>query len=97
MPSKFTLDRDHPTEQEIRQLAAELGINLAESYRPKKAYPILGWGHSQTAVHVASGEIEAPIPLSESGSAVAWTGRQLVVIVWRRLQLAAKRKQTIAA
>jgi hypothetical protein len=87
----------HPTEGEIKQLAAELGINLAGAYRPKHAYPILGWGHSQTAVKVATGEIEAPIPLSESGSAVAWTGRQLVIIIWRRLQLAAKRKQTTIA
>jgi hypothetical protein len=90
-----SLDR-HPTEEEIRQPAAELGINLAVAYRPKHAYPILGWGHSQTAVKVETGEIEAPIPLSESGSAVAWTGRQLVIIIWRRLQLAAKRRQVAA-
>jgi hypothetical protein len=95
MPSLNICNPD-PTEAEIRKLAAEYDIHLAEAYRPKRAHLILGWGHSQTAEKIAAGLIEPPIPLSESGHAVAWTGRQLVVILWRRLQLAAKRKQVAA-
>jgi hypothetical protein len=87
-----------PTEAEIKQIAATHGLNLAEAYRPKRAYPILGWRHSQTFAHIASGEIEAPLPLSESGSAVAWTGYQLACIIWRRQQMAAaKKKQVVTA
>jgi hypothetical protein len=98
----LTLDPNgiYPTEAEIKQLADEYGINLAEAYRPNKAYPILGWKHSQTAENVAAGIIPAPLPLGEKhgrGRAVAWTGRQLVIIIWQRLRRAAKRKQQVAA
>jgi hypothetical protein len=91
------LDRDHPTEDVIRQLAVEYNIELGRAYRPAEAYPYLGYKHTQAAEKVKSGEIDPPIPLSESGSAVAWLGRQLVIIIWKRLRMAAKRKQTIAA
>jgi hypothetical protein len=87
----------YPTDDEIKRLAGELGIKLSDSYRPKQAYPFFGLGHSQVAEKINSGEIEPPIPLTETGSAVAWTGRQLVIHHWRRLQLAAKRKQTTIA
>jgi hypothetical protein len=87
---------DHPTEDEIKQLAAEYGIELGRAYRPAEAYSYLGYKHTQAAEKVKSGEIEPPIPLSESGTAVAWLGRQLVIIIWRRLRLAAKRKQVAA-
>jgi hypothetical protein len=91
------VDRDHPTEAEIRQLAIEYDIELGRAYRPAEAYSYLGYKHTQAAEKVKSGEIDAPIPLSESGSAVAWLGRQLVIIIWKRLRLAAKKKQVIAA
>ena len=88
----------HPTEDEIKQLAAELGIDLAEIFRPARAYPLFGLKHSQVAEKVAAGEIDRPIPLTATGHATGWTGRQMVTHHWRRLQLAAKRKQiTIAA
>ena len=69
-------NRDHPTEDEVRQLATELGIDLAEIFRPARAYPRFELGHSQVAEKVAAGEIEPPIPLTETGHAVGWTGRQ---------------------
>lgn len=90
-------DRDHPTEDQIQQLADEYGIELGRAYRPKDAYPILGWGHTQTWEKIKDGSIEPPISLSEFGTAVAWLGRQLVIIIWKRLRMAAKRKQVIAA
>jgi hypothetical protein len=96
-PAISEFDRDHPTEAEIQKLAAELSIELGRAYRPAEAYPYLGYKHTQAAEKVKSGEIEPPLPLSESGNAVAWLGRQLVVIIWRRLRMAAKRKQIIAA
>jgi hypothetical protein len=87
----------HPTEDEIKQLATELGIKLSDSYRPKHAYPFFGLKHSQVADKINSGEIEPPIPLTETGSAVAWTGRQLVIHQWRRLQMAIAKKKQVAA
>ena len=39
----------HPTEDEIKQLADELGINLAEIFRPQRAYVLFGLEHSQVA------------------------------------------------
>jgi hypothetical protein len=87
----------HPTEDEIKQLATELGIDLAEIFRPARAYPRFGLGHSQVAEKVAAGEIEPPIPLTETGHAVGWTGRQMVIHHWRRLQLAVAKKKQVAA
>jgi hypothetical protein len=87
----------YPTEAEIKKLAEELGINLAEMFRPRRAYPMFGLGHSQVAEKVDAGEIERPIPLTETGSAVAWSGRQMVIHHWRRLQLAVARKKQVAA
>jgi len=88
-------DNPGPTEDEIKRLAAELGIDLFETFRPRRAYPFFGLGHSQVAEKVKKGEIEPPIPLTESGSAVGWTGFQLVKHHWRRLQLAAARKREV--
>jgi hypothetical protein len=91
-------NRDYPTEDEIRRLATELGIDLAEIFRPARAYPLFGLKHTQVAEKVQAGEIEPPIPLTETGHAVGWTGYQMVIHHWKRLQRAAKRKQaTIAA
>jgi signal recognition particle subunit SEC65 len=90
-------NRDHPTEDEIRQLATELGIDLAEIFRRARAYPRFGLGHSQVAEKVQVGEIEPPIPLTETGHAVGWTGRQMVIHHWRRLQLAVAKKKQVAA
>jgi hypothetical protein len=85
----------HPTEGEIKRLADELGINLAEIFRPQRAYALFGLKHTQVAEKIRSGEIERPIPLSESGTAVRWTGRQMVIHHYRRL-VAAKRKKIAA-
>jgi hypothetical protein len=80
---------DHPTEAEIKQLALELGIDLAEIFRPSRAYALFGLKHSQVGEKIKSGEIEPPIPLTETGTAVGWTGYQMVINHWKRLQLAA--------
>jgi hypothetical protein len=87
----------HPTEDEIKQLADELGIKLAEIFRPRRAYPLFGLGHSQVAEKVAAGEIDPPIPLTETGAAVGWTGRQMDINHWRRQQLAVAKKKKVAA
>ena len=81
-----------PTEDEIRRLAAELGIDLAEIFRPQRAYPLFGLKHSQISEKVKSGEIDPPIPLTESGIAVGWTGRQIVINHYRRLARAAAKR-----
>jgi hypothetical protein len=86
----------HPTEDEIKQLATELGIDLAEIFRPARAYPLFGLKHTQVAEKVQAGEIDRPIPLTETGHAVGWTGRQMVIHHWRRLAVT-KKKQVIAA
>jgi hypothetical protein len=86
----------HPTEDEIKQLATELGIDLAEIFRPARAYPLFGLKHTQVAEKVQAGEIDRPIPLTETGHAVGWTGRQMLIHHWRRLAVA-KKKQVIAA
>jgi len=86
----------HPTEDEIKQLATELGIDLAEIFRPARAYPLFGLKHTQVAEKVQAGEIDRPIPPTETGHAVGWTGRQMVIHHWRRLAVA-KKKQVIAA
>jgi hypothetical protein len=87
--------REHPTEDEIKQLATELGIDLAEIFRPQRAYALFGLKHSQVAEKIKAGEIEPPIPLTESGTAVGWTGRMMVLNHYRRLA-AAKKKQIAA-
>jgi hypothetical protein len=87
----------HPDPAELKRIAEQLGIDLAETFRPARAYPFFGLKHSQVAEKVKSGEIEPPIPLTETGKAVGWTGYQLAKHHWRRLQLAAARKQEIAA
>jgi hypothetical protein len=40
---------DQPTEAEIKQLATELGIDLAEIFRPARAYRLFGLKHTQVA------------------------------------------------
>jgi hypothetical protein len=87
----------HPTEDEIKQLATELEIDLAEIIRPARAYPLFGLGHSQVAEKIKAGEIDPPIPLTETGHAVGWTGRQIIIHHWKRLQLAVAKKRQVAA
>jgi hypothetical protein len=50
-----------PSEDQIRQLANELNIDLAEIFRPKRAYPFFGLGHTQVGEKIKAGEIEPPI------------------------------------
>ena len=49
-----------------------------------------GYGHSQLEEKIKSGEIPAPFPLSDSGRAMGWTGRQIIEHQARRAA-AAKR------
>jgi hypothetical protein len=37
-----------------------------------------GYGHTEIDAKIKSGEIEAPIALSESGRAKGWTGQQII-------------------
>jgi hypothetical protein len=74
---------------EFVKLPDDLDLDPAEIFRPRQAFRYFGLGHSQVAEKVKSGELPAPIPLSANGTAVGWTGRQLILHHRRRLQLAA--------
>jgi hypothetical protein len=66
----------------------DLDIDPNEIFRPRQASKYFGLGLSQLAAKVASGEIEAPYPLSPSGNAVGWTGAQLIRHHRKRVELA---------
>jgi hypothetical protein len=69
----------------------DLAVDPAEIFRPKVWPKYLGYRHSQIHEKQKSGELPPPIPLSESGRAVAYTGAQLIEIHRRRLAAAKKR------
>jgi hypothetical protein len=85
-----------PTAAELARLADELGIDLAEIFRPKRAEKYFGFKKSQLHEKIKRGEIDPPVPLSDTGSAVGFSGLQVVKHHWRRLQLAAARRKEIA-
>jgi hypothetical protein len=76
----------------FKRLPTDLDLDPNEVFRPKQAQKFFGYKHSQLHEKVKSGEIEPPIPLSENGSAVAWTGLQLIMHHRKRLAAAEKRK-----
>lgn len=49
-----------------------------------------GYKHSQLPEKIKSGEIPAPFPLSDSGRAKGWTGRQ--IIKWQAEREAASKR-----
>jgi len=77
---------------EFKKLPDDLDLDPNEVFRPKQARKYFGYGHSQLAEKVKTGEIDPPIPLSETGTAVAWTGRQLILHHRKRLAAAAKKR-----
>lgn len=54
-------------------------------YRWPDALKYIGTGRSQAAELISRGELEAPIPLSDTGRAVAFMGSQLIRYQQRRL------------
>jgi hypothetical protein len=82
---------------EFVKLPDDLDLDPAEIFRPRQAYRYFGLRHSQVAEKIKRGEIEPPIPLSENGTAVGWTGRQLILHHCRRLQLVAANNNKAAA
>jgi predicted DNA-binding transcriptional regulator AlpA len=66
---------------------SELTLDPNEIFRPKQAEKYFGLRHSQIALKVKAGELPAPIRLSASGSAVGWTGRQIIEFHKVRLAL----------
>jgi len=52
-----------------------------------------GYKHSQLDEKIRAGEIPAPFPLTDSGRAKGWIGRQ--IIEWQNARLAAR--NTVAA
>jgi predicted DNA-binding transcriptional regulator AlpA len=65
-----------------------------EIYRPHEARHFFGFKPTQLTEKIKAGEIPAPIPLSDSGRAVGWLGRQ--IIEWQAGRLAAA-KRSVAA
>jgi hypothetical protein len=71
----------------------DLDLDPNEIFRPRQAEKYLGYKHSQLDELIKKGEIEPPFPLSDSGRAVAWTGRMLINHHRRRLALRRSRQQ----
>lgn len=46
-----------------------------------------GYGHTEIDAKIKSGEIEAPIALSDRGRAKGWTGQQIIDHQQKRLAL----------
>jgi predicted DNA-binding transcriptional regulator AlpA len=76
----------------FKRLPTDLSIDENAIFRPRAAYQYFGFGHSQLYQKIKSGEIEPPFPLSESGSAVGWTGRMIIEHHRKRLALQEKRR-----
>lgn len=79
---------------QFKRLADDLDLDPNEIFRPKVAEKYFGLSHSRIYELIKTGEIEPPIPLSDDGSAVGWTGRQIIEHHRRRLAAAEKRKNT---
>jgi predicted DNA-binding transcriptional regulator AlpA len=76
----------------FKKLADDLDLDPAEIFRPRVAAKYFGLSHSRLYEKVKSGEIEPPFPLTENGSAVAWTGRQIILHHRKRIAAAEKRR-----
>lgn len=63
-------------------------------YRPHEARHFFGYKPTQLDEKIRLGEIPAPIPLSDTGRAVGWLGRQ--IIEWQAKRVAAA-KRSVAA
>lgn len=75
----------------MKLLDDDLDIDPNVVFRPKVAAPILGYSLSQLYLLIQRGEIEPPFPLSESGHAVGWTGRMLILHHRKRLEFRKRR------
>jgi predicted DNA-binding transcriptional regulator AlpA len=78
---------------QFKKLAGDLDLDPAEIFRPRQAAKYFGFSHSHLYELVKAGKIEAPIPLSDGGSAVGWTGLQLILHHRKRLAAAKKPKR----
>jgi predicted DNA-binding transcriptional regulator AlpA len=65
----------------------DLDLDPNEIIRPKDGRKYFGYGHSQLAELIKQGEIPPPFPLSETGVAKGWTGRQIIEHHRRRIAL----------
>jgi predicted DNA-binding transcriptional regulator AlpA len=70
----------------------DLDLDPNQIFRPKEAEKYFGYKRSQLNEKIKSGEIDPPIPLSDSGRAVGFTGRQIIEHHRRRLAAAAKKR-----
>ncbi len=69
----------------------DLSLDPNEIIRPSQARKYFGYGHSQLAEKIKSGEVPPPFPLSDSGRSVGWTGQQIIEHHRHRLALGKKR------
>jgi predicted DNA-binding transcriptional regulator AlpA len=79
-------------QMQFKRLAGDLSIDENEIFRPRQAAKFFGYSHSRLYELVKAGVIEAPIPLSELGAAVGWTGRQIILHHRKRLAATEKRR-----
>ena len=63
-------------------------------YREREGGPFFGYKPTQLHEKILSGEIPRPIPLSDSGRAVGWFGRQ--IMAWQAEREAAADRQAAA-
>ena len=72
----------------MSQKLEQLDPNQIVRVREGRKY--FGYGHSQIDEKIKSGEVPAPFPLSDSGRAMGWTGRQ--IIQWQAERAAASKR-----
>jgi hypothetical protein len=85
------------TEQTMKKHEDDLELDPNQIFRPREAAKYFGYKHTQLAEKIKNGEIDPPIPLSDSGRAVGFTGRQIIEHHRRRLAAATKRRSRAAA
>jgi predicted DNA-binding transcriptional regulator AlpA len=69
-------------------------INADWFYRVADAHRFFGYRATTLAEKISSGEIPAPIPLSDTGRAKGWFGRE--IIAWQAQRIEAARLASAA-
>jgi predicted DNA-binding transcriptional regulator AlpA len=71
------------------------GLDPHQIVRVAEGRQYFGYGPTQLDEKIKSGEIPAPIPLSDSGRAKGWLGRQ--IIKWQEERVEAAKRNVAAA
>jgi predicted DNA-binding transcriptional regulator AlpA len=70
-------------------------LDPGQFYRRGEGWKYFGYKSTQLDEKIKSGEIPAPISLSDSGRACGWFGRQ--ILAWQAEREAAAKRNTVAA